>query len=285
MRHLFLLAQPRSGTNYLYQLLSNANGPFCYATLAETIFNANLFNTAICMNNLPELLGDHPEKFCVDESLQQSDGFDFEFFQQVVFQYHQTNAGNSPILVKWFPHGMKQFSAVMEKKGKKLTIPLLKNIFGEIIWIDIHRENVVKQAVSYEMAMQTKKWIQFKNWETSQTEMGEQELVYDFERLLHWVHWFQSERLFWPAWLSEMGVQSSYSMTYEKLSANYVKTLSELSEKTGLAIDIPEESQIRISPQKNEQYDIFLYRFKEDCQQKGIDTTVWENDIGCVSIS
>lgn len=285
MRHLFLLAQPRSGTNYFYQLLCNANGPFRFATLAESIFNSNLYKSAVNTHNLLALIGDHPEKYCVDKSFQENDGFDLEFFKNIIYQYHQDNAKNSPILVKWFPQGMIQFSAVIKKKGGKLTLPLLNNIFGEIIWIDIHRENVINQAISFEIAMQTKKWIHFKNWASTPMKIDGQDLIYDFDQFLNRVHWFASERLFWPNWLVEMGARSSYSMTYEQLSQDYVATLTELSEKTGLSIDIPEESQIRIAPQKNEQYDVFYSRFKEDCQQKGIDTSVWETDIGCVSIS
>jgi LPS sulfotransferase NodH len=277
MRHLFLLAQPRSGTNYFYQLLSNADGPFRYATLAETIYNGNLYNSAIDMYNLQDLVGAHHEKYCVATFLQQNDGFDLEFFKWVVSQFHHDNAKNSPILVKWFPHGMQQFTEVLNKKGKRLSIPLLNSIFGEITWVDLYRENLIQQAVSYGIASQTKQWIKFKSNEAQPNCLDGLELLYDFDAILKSVHWLQKGRVFWPTWLESMGIQSSYTMTYEQLAQDYEQTLTTLSERTGLPFDIPSADQILIEPQRNETNDLFIARFKADCDSRGIDSSVWES--------
>jgi LPS sulfotransferase NodH len=74
-----------------------------------------------------------------------------------------------------------------------------------------------------------------------------------------------------------MGIQSSYTMTYEQLAQDYEQTLTTLSERTGLPFDIPSADQILIEPQRNETNDLFIARFKADCDSRGIDSSVWES--------
>ncbi len=275
MRHLFLLSQPRSGTSYFDQLLRNANGPFHFATLAEAIYNPHLLQTSLATRHLRDLIGSNLEKFCIAEALQQDDGFDLGFFKGVIAQYHHDTAQNSPIQAKWFPSSIERFTEVLKKRGQRLSIPLLNDIFGEITWIEMYRENLIKQAVSFDIAFQTKQWIKFR--QEAFNSIDTLEALYDFDAILCRVRLFASERLFWPVWMKEMGIQSSYTMTYEQLTGNYVKTLTELSEKTGLPIDIPTPDQIQIVPQSNELNGLFIARFKADCDSRGIDASVWEN--------
>ena len=263
MKHLFLCTQARTGSSLLLHLLQLGPIENHFSTLDESIFNLEAFQYPQYAQ-LKNLLGDRLNKYCVSHQCDPDRNFDPPFFKQFIAEYFQRFSHGNMVTVKWFPWGMAKFLRTLANRGIEITPATLPEFFGDIAYIYLYREDLVRQTISRYIARRTKQW--WSNIE-AQTELTPETIPYDLGELMETYQEFLHTEFIWNKRFQEFGVEPLYRFSYEELEGNYRDILQTLSDKLKVKINLPEPGEIVLQKQTGELNEYLCERFLNDLKK------------------
>jgi LPS sulfotransferase NodH len=263
MKHIFICASPRTGSNHLINLLEEGREESGLASHYELLFNPGI-NCSHCKKYQPRL-GDKLPLFVASRDFQEPiHQFDYEFYKQLIRELYQTYSNNKPITIKWFSYSLEYLLGLMAEKGHPPTLETLQEVFGEIQWIYLKRNNKIHQAVSAFLAYETNKWVDL-NIPGYRASFIKENPPYDFHKIFeHFRACVESEAK-WNQLFESHSISPDYVVSYEAFQDYPDRILQEISEAFTLDLKV-------IPPERN--------KFNRQFSQVNLDyARQFENDL------
>lgn len=229
MKHIFICASPRTGSNYLLNLLGGGNTQQGLFSYYELLFNPGP-NCAHC-HIFKDQLGDKLPLFVASHHFQEPvKQFDYDFYIQMIRELYQTYSNNKPITVKWFSYSLEYLLNLLTEKGHSPTLETLHEIFGDIQWIFLKRDNKIQQAVSKFLAHERNQWVDLNlpNFASRKDKIDDP--PYDFDKILrHFQACVVLERT-WETVFESLSLSPQYSVSYELFQHYSDRVIQEISD-------------------------------------------------------
>jgi LPS sulfotransferase NodH len=264
MKHIFICASPRTGSNHLINLLECGLEESGLASHYELLFNPGI-NCSHCKKYQPRL-GDKLPLFVASHHFQEPvKQFDYDFYIQMIRDLYQTYSNNKPITVKWFSYSLEYLLNLLREKGHSPTLETLHEIFGDIQWIFLKRDNKIQQAVSKFLAHERNQWVDLNlpNFASHKDKIDDP--PYDFDKIFrHFQACVVLERT-WETVFESLSLSPQYSVSYELFQHYPDRILQEISEAFTLDLKV-------IPPERN--------KFNRQFSQVNLDyARQFENDL------
>lgn len=153
-------------------------------------------------------------------------------------------------------YGMK---ASHQQAMMLLRSGMIPGYFQDVRWLVVQRNDIVAQAVSFEIASQTGRWESF----AEQTEVRPE---YDFERIRYKVKALSLQNSAIRAFCSAFCISPCW-INYEEFSANPAEATSRLAASLGMEGATVDNNLLRRRKQRDEINLVFQERFTEEYQR------------------
>lgn len=150
-------------------------------------------------------------------------------------------------------YGMK---ASHQQAMMLLRSGMIPGYFPDVRWLVVQRNDILAQAVSFEIASQTRRWESF----AEQTEVKPQ---YDFERIRYKVQALSLQNAAIRAFCSAFGIRPCW-VNYEEFSASPVEATNRLAASLGKEGARVDESLLRRQKQRDAINMTFQDRFTDE---------------------
>lgn len=305
MKHLFICAQHRSGTNFLGELLTCGPAHTAFANLSESLMNhrsleRDPFFQTLPGENINSILA---TRFIITDPLTSvsllpgecphaNPDFNAERLCQVL-QAHYTETScknNGYVLVKWFPYGLHALLHQLHRQWGTDASECIRRCFGEVAYVRLVRQNLHRQAISLYLAVYINRWMRLKQPQSGITPTAPPEnpkfqtllkrlkrgwpfrkkrkpvIDYNFREIKKYYDFLQAGERWWDAFFRDNAIEPALTFSYEELVANYPDILNNLSRVLGIRLHIPHPDEIQHQQVATGLNEEFYQRFIRDME-------------------
>jgi LPS sulfotransferase NodH len=263
MKHLFICASPRTGSNYLLNLLEQGG----LESYNELLFNPGP-NCANC-HIFKDQLGDKLPLFVASHHFQEPvQQFDYDFYIQMIRGLYQTYSNDKPITVKWFSYSLHYLVNLLAEKGHPPKLETLQEIFGDIQWIFLKRDNKLQQAVSKFLAHERNQWVSLNFPHITPPQQEIENPPYDFDKIFrHFQACVVLERK-WKEIFETLSLSPQYSVSYEQFQHYPERVVQEISDTFLLDLKPISPELSKYNKQFSSLNQKYIEQFEEDLIQR-----------------
>ncbi|MEM9540549.1 MAG: Stf0 family sulfotransferase [Cyanobacteria bacterium P01_E01_bin.42] len=189
----------------------------------STLLGRSLKKLGCCGN--PEEYFHHRVKIEPLKLKENSDNF--LNYCNLIFQEGRTDNGVFGIKMHWWQmyEFLKMAKKVPQFKDKQ-DLEILNIVFPNLQFIYIWRENILAQAVSTSIALQTKVWEKGKNTKNKNSENKEKPILkFKPLNIYDWKQKLKDQNQRWKVFLKENDLEY-HELTYEKLVGNFEREMN-----------------------------------------------------------
>ncbi len=188
---------------------------------------------------------------------------DDEDFLQKVLVHGTTSNGVFGVKLFWWHYEQLRTKLNKIRAGRADAYEPTDRIFPQLNHVFLFRRDIVRQAVSYHKALQTRVWWSIPNAPAVEQPEPRNQAQFDFDEIDRIVKLMLSHEASWHRYFDECGVKP-LSVAYEDLVADYEGTVLEVLHHLRIPVpDPPEIKPPRLEKQADQESEEWVKRYHE----------------------